>query len=68
MGALLGYLGVGLGAGFVRAARGFGVAEGSTVDGSIGRLWRRVVIGGGRVVSGGIVGVDSEIGSRRGGR
>ena len=63
---LLRRLGVYLGAGFLRAARGFGVVEGSTIDGSIGRPRRRVVIGRGRVVSGGIVGVDSEVGRRRG--
>ena len=68
LGALLRRLGVGLGAGFLRAARGFGVAEGGIIDGSIGRPRRRVVIGGGRVVSRGIVGVDSEVGRRRGGR
>ena len=68
LGALLRRLEAGLGAGFLRATRGFGVVEGGTIDGSIGRLRRRVVIGGGRVVSRGIVGVDSEVRRRRDGR
>lgn len=68
LGALLGRLGVGLGAGFLRATGGFRVIESSTIDGRVGRPRRRVVIGGGRVVSRGIVGVDSEVGRRRGGK
>lgn len=52
-----------LGEGLGRAAGGFEVAEGA-VDGEVGSPWspwRRVFIGGGRSLCGGIVGGDSEV-------